>query len=86
MGNDDVTIFDGLAHLQIIDASCPRQLLSIMKWIMAGNRGLVYLRVMRTPSAVVYQQELPFDFGRGYIVREKPEDTAVIISSSRGSS
>ncbi len=42
MGNDDITIFDGIAHLKIIDVSCPRQLLAIMKWIMEGNRGLVY--------------------------------------------
>ena len=27
MGNDDITIFDGIAHLKIIDVSCPRQLL-----------------------------------------------------------
>ena len=28
MGNDDVTIFDGIAQLKIIDVSCPRQLLA----------------------------------------------------------
>jgi hypothetical protein len=26
-------------------------MLALMKWVMAGNRGLLYLRVMRTPSA-----------------------------------
>lgn len=50
MGNDDITIFDGMAHLKIIDVSCPQQLLGIMRWIMEGNRGLVYLRVMRAAS------------------------------------
>ena len=40
MGNDDCTVFDGLAHIGIIDVSCPQQMLSIMKWIMDGNRGL----------------------------------------------
>ena len=39
MGNDDCTIFDGMAHLKIIDVSCPQQMLSLMKWIMEGNRG-----------------------------------------------
>ena len=58
MGNDDNTIFDGLAHLKIVDASCPQQLLAIMRWIMEGNRGLVYLRVMRTPSPVLYPRRL----------------------------
>ena len=28
MGNDDCTIFDGMAHLKIIDVSCPQQMLS----------------------------------------------------------
>ncbi len=27
MGNDDITIFDGIGHLKIIDVSCPQQLL-----------------------------------------------------------
>src|SRR5678816_3774660 len=39
MGNDDCTIFDGLAHVEIIDVSCPQQMLSLMRWLMEGNRG-----------------------------------------------
>ncbi len=54
MGNDDITTFDAVGQLKIIDVSCPQQMLSIMKWIMAGNRGLLYVRVMRTGSAVLY--------------------------------
>ena len=27
MGNDDATIFDGIAHVQIVDVSCPQQML-----------------------------------------------------------
>ena len=65
MGNDDCTIFDGLAHLQIVDVSCPQQMLSLMKWIMEGNRGLLYVRVMRTPSAVIYGPDYAFELGRG---------------------
>src|SRR6185295_11776886 len=38
MGNDDNTTFDAVAHLKIIDVSCPQQMLGIMKWIMDGNR------------------------------------------------
>ncbi|MEP6915877.1 MAG: transketolase, partial [Acidobacteriota bacterium] len=34
MGNDDSTTFDAVAHLKIVDVSCPQQLLGIMKWIM----------------------------------------------------
>ena len=49
MGNDDNTTFQAVGHLQIIDVSCPQQMLAIMRWIMEGNRGLVYVRVMRTP-------------------------------------
>jgi transketolase N-terminal domain/subunit/transketolase C-terminal domain/subunit len=84
MANDDATIFDGMAHLKIIDVSCPQQLLSIMKWIMEGNRGLVYLRVMRTPSAVLYGDDYVFEFGKGQVLRQKPDDRAVIVSSGRG--
>jgi transketolase len=84
MGNDDNTIFDGLAHLKIVDASCPQQLLAIMRWIMEGNRGLVYLRVMRTPSPVIYPADYVFDFGTAVVVHEPADPAAVIVSSGRG--
>jgi transketolase C-terminal domain/subunit len=83
MGNDDITIFDGSAHLRIINVSCPRQLLAVMKWIMEGNRGLVYMRVMRTPSAVLYDERFRFEFGKAYTLRENPEDAAIIVTSGR---
>jgi transketolase len=84
MGNDDVTIFDGMAHLKIIDVSCPQQLLGIMQWIMAGNRGMVYVRIMRAGSGVLYDPGFVFEFGKGYTVRQGAADVAVIISSGRG--
>ena len=84
MGNDDITIFDGIGHLKIIDVSCPQQMLAIMKWIMEGNRGLVYVRVMRTPSAVLYNPDYAFEFGRGHVLREDAADAAILISSGRG--
>jgi transketolase len=84
MGNDDSLVFDAIAHLKIVDVSCPQQMLSIMKWIMAGNRGLLYLRVMRTPSAVLYGADYEFEFGKGGVLRESAADRAVIISSGRG--
>jgi transketolase len=84
MGNDDITVFDGIAHLKIIDVCCPRQMLAIMKWIMEGNRGLIYLRVMRTPSAVVYGDDYVFQFSKGHVLRESPQDRAIVITSNRG--
>jgi len=84
MGNDDNTVFDGLAHLKIVDASCPQQLLAIMRWIMEGNRGLVYLRVMRTPSPVLYPADYTFEFGKAVVLRDPTEASAVIVSSGRG--
>lgn len=84
MGNDDITTFEAVAQLKIIDVSCPQQLLSIMKWIMAGNRGLAYVRVMRTESAVLYPSNYEFNFGRGHYLRQGEKDRAVIISSGRG--
>ncbi len=84
MGNDDITIFDGVAHLRIVNVSCPRQLLSLMKWIMAGNRGMLYVRVMRAPSPVLYGDDFEFEFGRSWVLRSSPEDKVVIVSSGRG--
>jgi transketolase C-terminal domain/subunit len=84
MGNDDALIFDGMAHLKIVDISCPQQMLAFMRWVMEGNRGLVYARLMRTPSAVLYGSDFVFEFGRGYVLRETPDDVAVIVSSGRG--
>jgi transketolase len=84
MGNDDCTMFDGMAHLKIIDISCPQQMLSLMKWTMEGNRGLLYVRVMRTPSPVIYGSDYVFEFGRGQILRDSGHDEAVIVSSGRG--
>jgi transketolase C-terminal domain/subunit len=84
MGNDDSTTFDSVAHLKIIDVSCPQQMLSIMRWIMDGNRGLTYVRVMRTPSKVLYGGDYTFEFGSGHVLRESANDQAVIVSSGRG--
>jgi transketolase C-terminal domain/subunit len=84
MANDDSTIFDGLAHLKIVDVSCPQQMLSLMKWIMEGNRGLMYVRVMRTSSAVLYESDYEFAFGKGWTLRQSDNDAAVIVSSGRG--
>ena len=84
MGNDDITVFDGIGHLQIVDVSCPRQLLAVMQWIMDGNRGLVYLRVNRAAYPALYGPEFTFEFGRGYVLRETAADQAVLVSSGRG--
>jgi transketolase C-terminal domain/subunit len=84
MGNDDNTTFDAVGQLKIIDVSCPQQMLSIMKWIMEGNRGLVYARVMRTESGVLYPHEYEFSFGKGYQLRTSEHEQAVVISSGRG--
>jgi transketolase len=84
MGNDDSTTFDAVGQLKIIDVSCPQMMLSVMKWIMDGNRGLVYVRVMRTESAVLYPNDFEFAFGKGYALRSGKQDRAVIITSGRG--
>lgn len=84
MGNDDIQVFTGIAHLKIIDISCPQLLLSVMKWILEGNKGLVYLRIMRAPSTVIYDEDFKFEYGKGYILKESPADRVVIVSSGRG--
>ena len=84
MANDDNLVFDAIAHLKIIDISCPQQMLALMKWIMEGNRGLVYVRLMRTASPVIYGPDYTFAFGRGHVIRESAVDAAVVVSSGRG--
>lgn len=84
MGNDDNTTFDGVAHLKIVDVSCPQQMLSIMKWTMEGNRGLTYVRVMRTGSAILYPADYEFEYGKGSVLRQSDADKAIVISSGRG--
>jgi transketolase C-terminal domain/subunit len=84
MGNDDNTTFDAMAHLKMIDVSCPQQMLGVMKWVMEGNRGLIYVRVMRTPSAVLYPGDYEFEFGKGAFVHGSLDCDAVIVSSGRG--
>ena len=84
MGNDDITMFDGSAHLRIVNVSCPRQLLAVMQWVMEGNRGLLYVRVMRAASPVLYGEDYRFEFGKSWKLRGGTDDQAVIVSSGRG--
>jgi len=51
---------------------------------MEGKRGLLYVRVMRTPSAVLYGPDYVFAFGKGSALLESATDRAVIVSSGRG--
>ncbi len=84
MGNDDALVFSELAHLKIVDISCPNQLIGFMKWVMEGNRGLVYARIMRSASAVLYGSDFVFDYGKGYRLRGGEDEQAVIVSAGRG--
>ncbi len=84
MGNDDITVFSGIAHLKIIDTSCPQQLMSIMKWIAEGNKGLVYLRIMRAKSKVLYSPDYEFEFGKGHYLSKSTGSQVVLITSGRG--
>ncbi|MFP4179877.1 MAG: transketolase C-terminal domain-containing protein [Spirochaetaceae bacterium] len=83
MGNDDILFFEHIGGLKIIDTSCPRQVLEVMRWIMEGNRGLVYMRIMRAPSAVLYGDDYRFSYGKGYYAARHDSPDAVIISSGR---
>lgn len=84
MGNDDSIVYDGIAQLKIIDVSCPQLLLGIIKWIMEGNKGLVYLRILRSNAPVLYARDFQFQFGKGWYI-SRPQDAAGwIVSSGRG--
>jgi transketolase len=81
MGNDDLLLLNEAAHVKIINVSCPRQLLGIMKWIMEGNKGIIYLRILRAPSEVIYNDDFVFEFGKAYTVRKSPDPVAYLVSS-----
>jgi transketolase C-terminal domain/subunit len=83
MGNDDALLLNEAAHVQIINVSCPQQLLAVMKWVMEGNRGVLYIRVLRSPAPAVYGPDFTFEFGRAYTVRASANPAATIITSGR---
>lgn len=84
MGNDDVMLMAAAAHVKIINVSCPQQLLGILKWIMGGNKGIVYLRILRAASQVLYGSSFAFEYGKGYTVHSTASVDAYVVSSGRG--
>jgi transketolase len=84
MGNDDVMLFNEVAQLKIINVSCPQQLLGVLKWIMEGNRGMIYMRLLRAPSNAIYDTDFTFEFGKAYNVKSSANVEATIVSSGRG--
>jgi transketolase len=84
MGNDDVMLFNEVAQLKIINVSCPQQLLGVLKWIVEGNKGLIYLRILRAPSAALYDADFTFEFGKAYNAKYSANAQATIVSSGRG--
>ena len=84
MGNDDVMMMNAAGHIKVINASCPQQVLSIMKWIMDGNKGLIYLRILRAASKVLYDSDYVFDYGKSEYLRKSDNSAVALISSGRG--
>ena len=84
MGNDDSLLIDAFPFIKVIDVSCPNQLVGIMKWIMEGNRGLIYLRIMRSPSAVLYGGDYTFQPEKAVRLTGTEKAAVNIVSSGRG--
>jgi transketolase len=84
MSTDDVNSLSEIPHLKVIDTSCPRQLLAVMKWIAGGNKGLVLLRTLRPKVKAIYEDDYIFEYGRGYSFGETQSADIVIVSSGRG--
>jgi transketolase len=83
MGNDDALILNEAAHIRIINVSCPRQLLAVMQWVMEGNRGLLYIRILRAPAPALYGADFEFEFGKAYRPRDTEAPQATLITSGR---
>ena len=84
MGNDDIKIMREVGQVRVIDVSCPNQLMGILRWLSEGGRGLVYLRIMRADSPVIYPEVVEFEYGKGYYAREADDPQVVFVSSGRG--
>ncbi|MEJ7766771.1 MAG: transketolase C-terminal domain-containing protein [Chitinophagaceae bacterium] len=84
MGNDDALLLNEAAHVKIINASCPQQLLAILRWIVEGNKGIVYLRILRAPAAAIYNADFIFQFEKAYTVKQAASAQAYIVTSGRG--
>jgi transketolase len=84
MGNDDVMLFNEVAQLKIINVSCPQQLLGVLKWIMEGDKGMIYMRILRAPSNAIYDAGFNFEFGKAYHLKQTANAVATIVSSGRG--
>jgi transketolase len=84
MGNDDAIIFSGIGGLRIIDVSCPNQLVGVMRWVMEGNRGPTYIRIMRASSGVLHEPGYTFQFGRADILSGDTSSEVCLVSSGRG--
>jgi transketolase C-terminal domain/subunit len=77
-------LFNEVAQLKIINVSCPQQLLGVLKWIMEGNKGMIYMRVLRAPSNVLYDADFTFEFGKAYNLTNQKKAEATVVSSGRG--
>jgi len=84
MGNDDIMMVDCIGHIKIIDVCCPQQLIAVMKWIAEGNKGLIYLRIMRGLAPVIYDHDYTFEYNKGYVIKSFSDVEGIIISSGRG--
>lgn len=84
MANDDLMLIDEIPHVKIIDISCPRQMIGVAKWIAAGGKGLVYIRVMRAPSSVLYDESFHFEYGQLYRPFPVGKPQIIIVSSGHG--
>lgn len=84
MGNDDALLLNEAAHVKILTISCPQLLLSALKWVMEGNRGIVYMRILRAAAATLYDHQLKFEYNKAYLLRKENKALAIIVSAGRG--
>lgn len=84
MGNDDALLMSEAGHVRIVNISCPRMLLAALKWVMTGNQGIVYMRVLRSAAVAIYPPDFTFEFGRAYRPRAVESPEVTIVSSGRG--
>ena len=85
MGNDDNLTFDAVAHLKIIDVSCPQQML-VADEMGDGGQSRAALRARHAHAVgCSLRPRLPVRVRQGRrSFTERPTDAAFIVSSGRG--
>lgn len=76
-GIEDIAIMRALPNMKVI---CPADAIATKKAVfaIAGDYGPTYLRTMRNPTPIIYDDSYEFEIGKGNIILDEGDDVAII--------